>query len=168
MQMPYVPSQQQSLPMKWMFDNQDSIFEFQNNLRGMMWMEEKDGGQWIQVGERLVNEKGVKMLTTIILNHSGKNTVLSNLTMDELLMMCKDMGKEIRKLLIYYAEDWEIKKTYFGVIKACVMNYIFMALKRAENGFTSKIIIETTKQQVVSTYNDGSQKKGFLTGFLRR
>ena len=108
------------------------IEELQHYLRGDYWDDDLD--KWINYKEaRLMNDKGVKIIISLLRSYLNSNIVQGNLTMKQINMImrgvCFTVVTNIRDNYI----DWEIEKTNFDTIHTPLKHSIFIFLTRPKD-----------------------------------
>lgn len=148
---------------RWIYHTDEIIEDFMHNLRGDTW----DGktGNWISTKKPIINDDGVRVLTGIIKTALNKVTLLSDIDKRDIRYICKEMHIDLAKVIILNYEKYEIDKKNIDVLIDNVMNFIYIGLKKSEDGGDRKALTQSTRttRQIV----EGEQKGGIKTFFRR-
>lgn len=158
----------EDMSTKWLSSN-EIIMTFQNMMCGLVL--DETTGEYKQVGERLVNEKGLRMLVSFIQLHSNPVSALSKLSEDRILQLCGQAEKELNRQLLLHEDEWGIEKVNKDMIKNNVMNFMFFSLQRAADAGFQKFIAETTKTMMVQSSvmkSEEAKQPGILARIFRR
>lgn len=110
--------------------------------------------------KRLINDTGINAIKIIVTGHIGKSSINSNLTEDEILMIMRDINRNIVDKLFIHWQDWEVLKSDCSTIRGVVENNVFFAIKRAINGDQFNKWTGAVKRTEVSS--PIQKKNGFL------
>lgn len=124
-----------------------SIFEIDNEpiiekIANYLWGKHLINGEWAPIDDknpeayRLMNEKGIVNVITLLRPHVDKMVILSDLMLDEIYVICRSVRFEIIRLLAEHSAEYDIvpTKANLGLILAIIDNTIFATVKRAFRG----------------------------------
>ena len=147
---------------KWQLSPEEIVEKLEHDLKGEIpkWDKETETWTWKQVGKKLMNDNGVKMIITLVFSHIGKNTILSTLKTNEIASVMKLLHKHLTLHLSDKWKEYEIDKSDLTLINDIVTNTIWFALKRAENGAEKKFL-SSTEKRVERTFERERESKRF-------
>lgn len=123
--------------------------------------------------QRLVNEVGLRVITSNLRGYLNKNIILSNFESEEMIrQMALDNALNMVNLIYTSHEKFGIKKEHFTSVLNVVDVNVFAALLRAHKGFFVNHLSTTERyiEQNVSSFQEqaADKKKGFsLFGWLK-
>lgn len=138
------------------------------NLRGKGY--DRSSGQEIEVGARLVNDRGIAEIMNIVDAIIDRNTFLSVLGEDRVKTIMYNLDRALTTKLGTGAEDWKPKNynaPYISPgdlesIRAIVIYPIYFALSRASgSGKTLELLAKSTHESIVRRDDEGEKKKKF-------
>ncbi len=136
------------------------IERFRRNLLGLLQVKEDGKFVWKKLGQPIMSEDGVRQLVSLIDRYINRNTLLSNLTEDEVYATMRKFSKTFTVWLDNNKELYGIDRKDLNMIKVSVVDMVFFALMQAKNKELLKAI---TQSYQVSEYRDeGGQKRGGL------
>ena len=132
-------------------------------LRGL---EEKPGGELIQVATPKMNKDGIDAVWYILESHINQNVILSHLNETEIANIMDSLQDSIVDKLSLKWKEYEIDKTDLDTINDSILVNIFLCLKRAEGqnekNWLGKISVENISSQ---SRLPTVKKDGFLSKF---
>lgn len=149
--------------VKYSLDVQEIIENLKHDLSGEKeeWSEEE--GKWVWKpdpnSERLVNDKGISVITSLLRTHINKDTILSTLEKSEIANICSSLHMTLATLFIMRRQDFEIRREHLSVLEEKIMNLIFMTLKRACGGEEKLFISKTQRSIEKRSYDTGPEKR---------
>jgi hypothetical protein len=159
----YMPTsymQQNPELTKWTLDPNEILSDLQHDLRGEMY--DKRRRMWIQVGDRLLNDKGINTIISHCKTIINKNAFLSNLDDAYIHEIVLDLTNNLTILLFVNYDGWDIDpaKAYMNQIIEKTRVYMFLGLRRALNESEKKFIsrIESIHRNITE---QPQQKKKF-------
>ncbi len=136
------------------------IERFRRNLLGLIQVKEDGKFKWLRLGEPIMSEDGVRQVVSLIDRYINRNTLLSNLTEEEVYEIMRNFSKTLTKWLDNNKDLYGIERKDINIIKTSIVDMVFFALKQAQNKELLKAI---TQAYSVSEYRDeGVQKRGGL------
>jgi hypothetical protein len=149
----YMPTsylQQNPELTKWTLDPNEILCDLQHDLRGEMF--DKSQRRWIQVGDKLLNDKGINTIISHCKTIINKNAFLSNLDDAYIHEIVLDLTNNLTVLMSVNYDDWGIdpSKAYMSQIIEKTRVYIFLGLRRALNESEKKFIsrIESVQRHI--------------------
>lgn len=133
---PDVPRQQDD-SIVWRYDPEDLLDFLKHDLKGEIWVPHKKGtgGDWVgKRAQQLLNDEGVTTIISTIRTMVNKFTVLSNLTDDEIIEICRDINTALVETLYFKYKQFGADKKNLDLIEAKTMNFIFISLKKSLGG----------------------------------
>ncbi|GAG25571.1 unnamed protein product, partial [marine sediment metagenome] len=115
--------------------------------------------------QRMVNEAGLRVITTILRGYLNKNIILSNLDSNMINKVAMDNTLDIIRFIYMTYDKYEIKKENFSVIVNLIDNNVYSALLRAKDGFFVNHLSTTQRyieQSSVTTQDKIKEKKKLL------
>jgi len=119
--------------IKWLITGDDISEQIEVELTG----KKVYNGKLVVVNpykKRLINDEGINAIKVIVTSHIGKGVISSNLTEDEIYRIYNDVWLDVDDKIFQMHEEWEIKEVDCSSIRACIVNNVFFALKRAISG----------------------------------
>ena len=119
-------------------DNEPIIDKIVQYLRGKHFIDKR----WQPIdpehpdGNRIMNEKGIMNFVTILRPHLDKMMILSELTMDEIYMICRRVSFMLIRLLSSHYQEFHIvpTKANLSLIHGVIDNIVFTTVRRAHRG----------------------------------
>ena len=144
-------------------DMSDVINFIEHDLKGeYFYIGMDDNGQqmreWRKSGVRMMNDKGVQTIISILHTYLNPNTFLTNLDDEDIERMMSRIHKHLAGLFIDKQEDWEIPNALLDTLMDKVTNIVWLAMKRAE---FSKTLDSFTKSYKYTEVRDSKPKKRF-------
>lgn len=118
-------------------------------------------------GERkrypMLNEKGVQLIDTVIGAELNKNTILSNLSDQEITRIILGVYGELNKEFTFHRKKYGVQ-VEVGTILNTVCDPIYFALKRARNAGERQSITESSQriERTVEQGNTGNKIRNLL------
>jgi len=125
-------------PIEYRLDFRELIDTIKNNLNGKIW--DIENKKWIEVGKPLMNDKGVGLVMTIIVNFLNANTVLSYYKDWEIDRKVKVFGETLLDTLFLKAKEIGLDTKNLPMVVIMVTHQVESALKRAREGTEAKQI----------------------------
>jgi hypothetical protein len=119
---------------------------------------------WKKVGIAMCNDYGAKAITGEIRKFIGKNSFLSDLSEEDIMVLCRNIGHITTNLIEDRHDDYGIDAKDMESIVFGITELLFISLKRAEEGRERDSIskIQTTNE----THIVGGQHQGFKIPFM--
>ncbi len=146
---------------KWRFNPEEILLVLEHDLKGDQYNEKK--AMWEPTDKKLLNDEGVRTIISLVRTSINKVTFLSNLTMEEITTICRDLNLALVDTLFFKWESFELEKDHLDLIVSKIMNFIFVGMKQAENGITMESM--TKMEKVVRSYEHTKQKKSGFSAF---
>lgn len=146
---------------KWRFNPEEILLVLEHDLKGDQYNEAK--GIWETTNKKLLNDEGVRTIISLVRTSINKVTFLSNLTMEEITIICRDLNLALVDTLFFKWESFQLEKDHLDLIVSKVMNFIFVGMKQAENGLTMESLSKMEK--IVRSYETPEQKKSGFPAF---
>jgi hypothetical protein len=147
---------------KIMIDSEDFVSKLKYELMG--WIEVGDNVYEAR-GHKLMNEKGASWMATLVRSHDRRGTYLTIIDDDDVIRITKDIWRIVDRAIIKNMDEWEMPtdSASWSLARAMVVNAVYFALRRGENGEEKKFFAKTHESKVISK-QDMSQKmqKGFF------
>jgi len=147
--------------IRWQLSANDIISELEHDLRGddlnrktMQWDEVK--------GMALLNNKGIRMVKSVMRSALNRNVFLSNLDEDRILMFCYNFELDLIDMVVLKHEEWHLDKANCDIVIDKVMVGMFCALKRAQDEGERRGLRETRSiREIVSSGFGQVAEKGW-------
>ena len=178
--------------VKFRLDVDELVIQIEHDLKGEHWVREQmyanvkdDNGKvvevplvdkktgapimterWKKVGIAKTNDYGAKALTGEIRKFIGKNSFLSDLQEEDILVLCRNIGHIIVNLMEDRHNDYGIDANDMESIVFGITELLFISLKRAEQGRERDSISKI--QSVSEIHNVGGNNQGFKIPFVGR
>jgi hypothetical protein len=129
--------------------------------------EEDTLGNLNEVGEPLMNDKGVGNTILIAKSVINQNTIMSSLNDKEIGSLIIQLGDDIADDLVLNWKEYGIKdKIKLDIIMDTILNPSFMALKRARQGGERRFLGTTTVENISTAPRmPQAKKEGFWSRF---
>lgn len=130
-------------------------------LRGFVWVSKPDGkGEWQQLGEEMVNKKGIKFILTVLISSMSVDKIATMLNDSEVREMAGRMRDNVIDVLTVRGEEFAINPSNMTFIVDLVDMFFFANLTAARGGVILKALKPSyERKEVVAT----TQKKGILS-----
>jgi len=161
----YAPPKRSEETIRWQLSVEDLIETMQMLLAGMVYSEREN--KWKPLGIRLMNDKGIRTMVTVLSFHVNKNIMLSNFNNKEIRSMMERIHRAIASRISLSFDkngksDFDIEKANLDLITHSVTNFIWGGLKRAELGAEKKFLSETQRITEKIVTKPEKKKGGFL------
>ncbi len=164
---PYMLNQNQAVQSALVEQiNPDRIL---NNIRLTLAGKEEDWetGEIKEIGEALMNDKGIGNIILLAKSVVNQNTIMSSLEPKEInkmvLQLADDIGDDLELNWKEYGINDKIK---LDIIMDIVLNMSYPSLKRAQHGGERRFLRTTTVENISTTPRMPQLKKeGFLSRF---
>lgn len=151
----YVPSY---LPMdQWRFDTEKILDDFRHKLKGEIRTAE---GTWIKTGNELLSQEGIEIVISHLMPVINSNTLMSNLSKDEIYSMAETASVELADSFYMSREKYGIDLPMYSIIVDEIANFIFITLKRAMDGLERQALTMTIEEKRFVSENT-KDKGGF-------
>lgn len=129
---------EQNISSIFEIDNEPIVDQLANYLRGKHLVE----NEWRFIDEenpsshRIMNEKGIVNVVTLLRPHVNKLVILSELMLEEIYVICRDVRFALIRLFAEHYEEFDINptKANMSVLLTTLDNAIFATVKRAFRG----------------------------------
>jgi len=139
---------------KWRLDAETLFIELEHDLKGETWAVNKEGqGEWIKSGIEIMSDRAAKCVVSIMRMLINKNTFLTNLKEDEIMIVCRSVMTAFANHLAYNWEEWGVEKEHLDMLATQIGEFLFMALKRAQN--EGERLSLARSEQVIRRYDEG-------------
>jgi hypothetical protein len=121
--------------------------------------------EWKKIGARVMNDKGVEMVVSILNKYVNRNSVFTQLEEEEIYKITRTLAKNLNALFYAKGEEFEIDVNYKSIIADGVTDMCFFAMKQSQN----KALMEALTKfwSVKELKGDGwKQKQAFSLGDL--
>lgn len=146
----------------YQLDNEEIIKRLAHRLRGEIWDTELN--KWVEKGQRLMNDDGIRMLVTIVDSHLSKEKILTDITQEQVDRIASAM----RFCLIHHLrmrwKSYNIDKSNLSIILNIVDHHIFCNISRSIGGRTLEYFKPTIKR--VETIKPEKEGRGFNIPFF--
>ena len=140
-----------------------------NLLKGYVHSYEYKDGEvtvgWVKSGERLMNDHGIRLFSTIIHAAITPDKLITHITEDEARERSREMDMEIILIIAKRGKEFFIKRDNWGVIRKIMDDYYFFAMTGSRRGTLIELIKPTYERK--ETITPRRDKPGMF-GFLRR
>lgn len=167
LQQGYTPSQDFFL---FRLDSADIIEEIQHQLKGEVYISnDNGGGEWVKKYQRAMTDEGISEVVSMIYACGiNKNTILGNLTKDEIYSRCRRVGKA---LLLYFANEGDrigvtIKNRNLLIVK--IVQMVHSGLSRSEGGREADQLSSAIQKVEHNIHQEQSQKSNSMLGGMAR
>lgn len=142
--------------LQYQLEVQDIIEEIEHSLKGEVLILEKSTGrlEWLKTefSKRLINEKGIASILTILKSRLTKIFVLSYLDQEAIEEMTINIGKNIIDDLYYNWEEYEIEDDAAAShVLALVTDTVYATLCKSKGGTYLKYLRSVQTIQDVNT-----------------
>jgi hypothetical protein len=112
----------------------------------------------------LMNELGIKDMTSYLESYLNINMYLSEHTIEEIADMVKETMITVLDTLQGNYQEYDIRPKDLPQILNIMLNYIYEAASRSRDGITNTLLTKTTQsiQHEVSKIEGQDEKKGFF------
>jgi hypothetical protein len=150
-----MPSQPDDDFFVFRINGSDIIDEVKRQLRGEVLQAD---GSFKKEYDAWLNEEGISKIVHIMYcNGLNKNTLLGNLTKDEIYYKCRHLKKKLALLLFKRYRDFGIKKEMRDLIIQTVVNTVHSGLSRSEFGKEAKELSSATQRHEVYQHQEDSK-----------
>lgn len=138
-------------------DGNDIIEEIVHQLRGEVISFNKEGEKtWEKKFDVLANEEGINKIVYILYSNGiNKNTLLGQLTHEEIYSRCNRIWRKLSLLLFKNCDRYNIKDDMRCLIIQTIINNIHSGLSRSEGGKEAdQLSTATQRHEIVNTKDD--------------
>ena len=142
---------------KIMIDSTDFVNRTRYRLLGYI---ETDSGIFEPVGHKLMNPQGASWIITMLDSHIGKDVVLTKIDEDDVIRITKHIWRITNRAILSNKERWGMPNdpASWSLAVAIVVDNVYFALKRGENGEEKRFFAKTHESKIVSR-QDVTQKQ---------
>ena len=157
---PPIPEAPQEDFFKFRLDNSDILEEIEHQLRGEVYGQLPNGqGGYIQKFPAEMSEEGIADILGMIYSLGiNKNTILGNLTHEEIYTRCREVWKEAAQWMVKKKVKYNIDQDRRSILVKKIVYSIHSGLSRSEQGRESDQI-STASQRVEHFLKEDSAKK---------
>lgn len=154
-------SQQQADALKYTLDPEDAMKQLEHYLRAEVF--DHDSGSWRPNefnAKPLMTKEGINNYIGHLRGYINKDNVLSNVTLDQIKLIMRDVCKTMRMFLVLNQKRYEIDKKHFTTIYHTTENHIYMFLCRAkDNGERLRLMSQMHIMEQNSRVEEVGRKK---------
>jgi len=144
----FVPmAHQDPVLTKWQLSGKDLISEIRQYLSGKKYDPKEN--KFMSVGIKLMNDKGIGAVSSIIAPYTSKNTFLTNLDEDYIREMILQKNVSINCLLATSGKNYEIHPEFMSLISEFLSDMIYFAIQRAWKEGERKFLRTTEQRRYV-------------------
>jgi len=157
-----VPQNRNPELTRWQLSPDEITEKIEHYLKGEipLWDSEQDMWVWKHKGKRLMNDRGVRIVMSLLYPHIEKNAVLSTLSINEISYVMKFIHKHLSIHLASKLDEYEMDRNDLTLIMDIITNTIWFALKRAMDGAEKKFL-SASERRIERTVERG-QKKSWI------
>jgi hypothetical protein len=144
---------------KWRFAIKEQLEELEHDLIGEVKVKNPDGEEiWCRLEgfSPMMTRESAREFISLCKIIVSKVTFLSDLTLNEILKIMRDIDVEMTDMLFDNWDKWDIDKSRLGMIHIKITRFIFIALKQAQN---AKTLESLTKIEQIRRVFDETKKK---------
>jgi len=149
--------------LKWQLEFQRDIEDWKEHMRGKV--RDPHTGEWKAEGVKLMNERGIRFVASIMYLHMNKNTILTDLTEDIILDTCSILCGFFNEHFLLKGRDYNMAKENMDLIITSIMDIFYFALLRAKDGGEREFIKGIFTSRRTEAAGGFQNDRG---GFLRR
>lgn len=148
---------------RFMIDNIDIIDEVEMQLKGYVKEPQEDGTyKYKKKFQAWMNDEGVSKVKYIIWSLGvNKNTLLGNLSRDEINYKCANVKKKIALLLFSNCKKYDVNPTNKDFIVTSVTNTVHSGLSRCEHGKLSNELTRVIQRHEIQHQDMREKDSGF-------
>lgn len=154
------PSQQlDGTQLHYLLDSGDMLSEVESYLRGVRYNPMK--GEVMQLGDPLMNEKGINKVMRDLRLHCDKMFSLSKLSQEEVTSLTLEFAGELNLSLHINANDFQMQHHKIGDVIKTVVRCMFVTLKKSQDGNFQEFFRGNFKTIETTTRDDKSRWRLF-------
>ncbi len=115
---------------RWRLDSLEITNQLRHSLKGDVYNEEL--GKWVKLGKPLMNDDGISLVISYVETVANKITFLSNLTENDIVLICRNLGKSFAMILLYKYDKLGVSKEDDDFLFWKVMEFGLIALKKSQ------------------------------------
>lgn len=149
---------------KFRVDGSEVLEDIRTQLRGFVWDSRKE--EWVKVFEPLLDEEGINSVLYVVYSCGvNKNTVLGNLSRDEINFKCSMIKRQVAKLIFKRARKWGLSRDHWDAVLNSIVNPIHSALSRSDGGLEARQLSQHNQRHEVHTKMEGKDP-GFMSKLI--
>jgi len=138
-------------------------------LKGEVWVveETKDGelvGKWIQKGEPLMNEKGIRFFTPLLYSLVTPDKLATFITEQEVNRLTLEMMEAIIDVIEERCDEFEIPASNRSFVCRILEHFYFLSLTASRKGTILNALKPAYERKEL--YSPMQKKRGFMPTFL--
>jgi hypothetical protein len=148
----------QSDLVKSLTSNSDITEQLRVTLLDLRWSESKQDFISTPDSRPLIGETGAKSIVTFVSSQITRNTTLSNITTDKVIVLAQEAELAIHKSMRLNFIEWGVKIGTWEMVRIMAGNAVFSALSRSKEGGEIGILGGNTKTLKHIQQTEGTQK----------
>lgn len=131
---------------KMMLDSTNLVQRIRLQLLGYI---ETEPGEFKQIGQKFMNDKGAGAIVTILDGHIGKEIYLSKISDEAMVRIVKKLWQTLIGAFVKNWNEWEMSNntTKWEMIMDTIMDQVYVALSRAVDGTEKGFFADTHSSQ---------------------
>lgn len=138
----------------------DILEELEMNLKGFDY--DSNEGKYIAKRERIINDKGLSIIMTLLKMELNKTKILSYYEDEDVRIRCQEFEYHLVDILAAKYKEWDIDINFLSAVRAMLGNSVYSAYMRALKGGERNFLKGTEKR--IETYSERERSKGMLGG----
>ena len=153
-QMPVQPSEDF---YRYRIDGLDMIEEIEHQLKGEVFNPQQK--KYVQKFDKWINDEGINKILHVIYSCGiNKNTILGNLSQEQIMFKCRLLNRKLALLVFKKYHAYGIKKEMRDLLIITVNNTVHSALSRSEGGRESRQLSTAAQRHDIFQHNEGSKQ----------
>jgi len=156
--------------MKEILDPSNIIEKIRHNLKGEIEVIDSLGKKrWDEKGAKIMNDDGINHIISILDSYINRNTLLSNLDDNEILMIIKPLDKELNALFYQKWRKFDLELEHWAITKNRIVDMVFLALKQANNKVLLDALTKAYSIREVKGFPERRKSVGeYFTGIFKK
>ena len=139
-----------------LLNTNDVLMEFENDLRGRIYDEEKD--TYVKIGKEWMNELGIKETISFVRPFFNKVVLSSNYDKKTINLICQRAMTSYIDMLFIHSEDYGIDENDLQPIVVKVGEMIFSSLSSAGEGGLRGLMLKSISERRVLGISDEKKR----------
>lgn len=160
---PDVPTQEF---YKYRIQAYDLLTDIEHKLKGEIM--DLDGTWKLKYGA-WCNDEGISVILSLISDYANKNVYLGNITKEEIFYKCRQVKRQLARLLLIQYHTYAIDKSKRSLILRKVVDSVHLSLSRCEDGKEADQLSTATQRHEIAQISQQGEVRSFnpLKGFRR-
>ncbi len=132
------------------------------------WVKDKESGTqvpknyWMKIGTRVMNDKGIEMVVSILNGYVNRNSLFTQLDEEEIYKIMLLLARNVNALFYSKGKEYELDNAYKSIVKDKICDMAFFALKSSQNKALMDAVTKSWSVRELKGYEGKKQGIGDL------